>query len=288
MNKTDKTKDLDLSLTMQQKFNFDSKKIEDEINSEKKLYKKRSEIIFLKKKILKLEKIKNRYMIYIRILISCLLLFIIGISYLYYNHIKYEPKIVTKTVTKYVGGENIVFVGDSITYQYNLKDYYDDKYHLVNSGIDGNTTSDILNDMENRIYRYNPTKVVLLIGTNDVPYKSEKEIENNIKTIIDNIIDNRPNCEIYLESIYPVNDTDDEKISHDMVRKRKNEKIMNINKNLKSLAKNEKKVTYINMYDYLLDENGNLKIEYTKEGLHLNNDGYKVVTKVLKENIKMS
>ena len=31
MNKTDKTKDLDLSLTMQQKFNFDSKKIEDEI-----------------------------------------------------------------------------------------------------------------------------------------------------------------------------------------------------------------------------------------------------------------
>lgn len=288
MNKTDKTKDLDLSLTMQQKFNFDSKKIEDEINSEKKLYKKRSEIIFLKKKILKLEKIKNRYMIYIRILISCLLLLIIGISYLYYNHIKYEPKIVTKTVAKYVGGENIVFVGDSITYQYNLKDYYDDKYHLVNSGIDGNTTSDILNDMENRIYRYNPTKVVLLIGTNDIPYKSEKEIENNIKTIIDNIIDNRPNCEIYLESIYPVNDTDDEKISHDMVRKRKNEKIMNINKNLKSLAKNEKKVTYINMYDYLLDENGNLKIEYTKEGLHLNNDGYKVVTKVLKENIKMS
>ena len=288
MKKIDKAKDLDLSLTMQQKFNFDSKKIEDEINSEKKLYKKRNEIIRLKKKILRLEKIKNRYMICINILISCLLLLIIGISYLYYNHIKYEPKIVTKTVTKYVGGENIVFVGDSITYQYNLKDYYDDKYHLVNSGIDGNTTSDILNDMENRIYRYNPTKVVLLIGTNDVPYKSEKEIENNIKTIIDNIIDNRPNCEIYLESIYPVNDTDDEKISHNMVKKRKNEKIMNINKELKSLAKNEKKVTYINMYDYLLDENGNLKIEYTKEGLHLNNDGYKVVTKVLKENIKMS
>ena len=288
MKKIDKAKDLDLSLTMQQKFNFDSKKIEDEINSEKKLYKKRNEIIRLKKKILRLEKIKNRYMICINILISCLVLLIIGSSYLYYNHIKYEPKIVTKTVTKYVGGENIVFVGDSITYQYNLKDYYDDKYHLVNSGIDGNTTSDILNDMENRIYRYNPTKVVLLIGTNDVPYKSEKEIENDIKTIIDNIIDNRPNCEIYLESIYPVNDTDDEKISHNMVKKRKNEKIMNINKELKSLAKNEKKVTYINMYDYLLDENGNLKIEYTKEGLHLNNDGYKVVTKVLKENIKMS
>lgn len=288
MKKKRKSDDLDLSLTMQQKFNFDSKKIEDEIDNEKKLYKKRSEIITLKKKILKLEKNRNKYVVCIRILILFLIIFIVGFSCLYYNHIKYEPKIVTRTVTKYAGGENIVFVGDSITYQYDLKNYYDDKYHLVNSGIDGNTTNDVLNNMENRIYRYNPTKVILLIGTNDVPYKSEEEIVNNIKTIIDNIEKNRPNCEIYLESIYPVNDTDAEKISHDMVRKRKNEKITNINKKLKSLAKNEKKVTYINMYDYLLDENGNLKIEYTKEGLHLNNEGYKVVTKVLNENIKMS
>ena len=46
---------------MQQKFNFDSKKIEDELEVEKKLYKKRNEVISLKRKILELEKSKNRY-----------------------------------------------------------------------------------------------------------------------------------------------------------------------------------------------------------------------------------
>lgn len=287
MKKSDKTKEIDLSLTMQQKFNFDSKKIEDELENEKKLYRRKNEIIKLKKELLMLEKSKNKYKFVILLLII-FSFFTATLSFIYiYKYETFEPKTITKKVVKTLGDENIVFVGDSITYQYNLEKYYKDKIHVVNSGIDGNTINDVLDNLYERIYRYNPTKVFLLIGTNDVPYKDEKVIEDGIKEIVNNIRKNRSNCEIYLESIYPVNDTDNEKISHPMVNGRKNEKIMNINKELKAFADKTKNVTYINMYDKLLDENGNMKLEYTREGLHLSDEGYKVVTGVLSKYLKV-
>ena len=287
MKKSDKTKEIDLSLTMQQKFNFDSKKIEDELENEKKLYRRKNEIIKLKKELLILEKSKNKYKVVVLLLII-LLFFMSTLSFIYiYKYETFEPKTITKKVVKTLGDENIVFVGDSITYQYNLEKYYKDKIHVVNSGIDGNTINNVLDNLYERIYRYNPTKVFLLIGTNDVPYKDEKVIEDGIKKIVNNIRKNRSNCEIYLEYIYHVNDTDNEKISHPMVNGRKNEKIMNINKELKAFADKTKNVTYINMYDKLLDENGNMKLEYTKEGLHLSDEGYKVVTGVLSKYLKV-
>lgn len=285
MEKSVKNKETDLSLTMQQKFNFDSKKIEDELENGKKLYRRKNEIIKLKKELLILEKSKNKYKVVVLLLII-LLFFMSTLSFIYiYKYETFEPKTITKKVVKTLGDENIVFVGDSITYQYNLEKYYKDEIHVVNSGIDGNTVNDILDNSYERIYRYNPTKVFLLIGTNDVPYRDEYVIEECIKKLVTNIKKNRPNCDIYLESIYPVNDTDNEKISHSMVHGRKNEKIISINKTLKKFADKTENVTYINMYDKLIDEDGNMKLEYTREGLHLSDEGYKVVTKELSKYI---
>ena len=178
--------------------------------------------------------------------------------------------------------ENIVFLGDSITDFYDLDKYFYD-YNVVNSGISGNNTLDILNNMEERVYRYNPTKVVLLIGTNDLLRDtSNEEIAKNIDKIITQIKKNRPLAKIYLESIYPVNDTNNSKIDHSMVHNRKNEDIKAINKMIKKIAKDEK-IIYIDMYSLLEDSDENMKIEYTKEGLHMSGEGYKVITKTLKK-----
>ena len=37
------------------------------------------------------------------------------------------------------------------------------------------------------------------------------------------------------------------------------------------------------MYDELKDTNDNLKLEYTKEGLHISDSGYVVITKEIKK-----
>lgn len=227
--------------------------------------------------------IKNKKLhkgIIIALIISILVNGFTIFHFITYNH--HKVKEVTKVVEKEVIPENIVFLGDSITWMYDLNKYFEGK-KVVNSGGDGNTTSDILKNMNERVYKYNPSKIFILIGTNDIIYdKTKDEIVENIKKIIEEIQKNRPTCKIYLESLYPINDTKDKKINMHMVKNRTNKLIDEINTDLKKLSA-KLNITYINMHDNLVDEEGNLKLEYTNEGLHISQKGYEIITKKIKE-----
>lgn len=172
--------------------------------------------------------------------------------------------------------ESIVFLGDSITSRYDLNKYFPN-YNVYNSGIAGNMTKDILENMENRVFAYNPTKVFILIGTNDLVYSGldNDGIKNNIEEIINKIYEKNSNIKIYMESIYPVNNS----INKEIVETRTNENIKDLNNKIEKICNN--KCTYINMYDNLTDKNGNMKRIYTVDGLHLNKIGYKVITNKL-------
>ena len=172
--------------------------------------------------------------------------------------------------------ESIVFLGDSITSRCDLNKYFPN-YNVYNSGIAGNMTKDILDNMENRVLVYNPTKVFILIGTNDLVYSGldNDGIKNNIEEIINKIYEKNSNTKIYLESIYPVNNS----LNKEIVETRTNDNIKDLNNKIEKICNN--KCTYINMYDNLTDKNGNMKRIYTVDGLHLNKIGYKVVASKL-------
>lgn len=173
---------------------------------------------------------------------------------------------------------NYLFLGDSITDFYDLDKYYKG-LPIVNSGISGNTTDDILDDMKARVYDYNPSKVFLLIGTNDLIHDSSvDDIASNIEKIVNEINSNKPQAEIYVEGVYPVNDN----LDGDMVDVRNNDDIMDINEKIKKYC-DDNDYTYINMYDKLLDDDGNFNEEYTDDGLHPNGKGYEVITEELKK-----
>ena len=173
--------------------------------------------------------------------------------------------------------ESIVFLGDSITSRCDLDKYFPN-YNVYNSGIAGNMTKDILDNMENRVFVYNPTKVFILIGTNDLVYSGldNDGIKNNIEEIINKIYEKNSNTKIYLESIYPVNNS----LNKEIVETRTNDNIKDLNNKIEKICNNNK-CTYINMYDNLTDKNGNMKRIYTVDGLHLNKIGYKVVASKL-------
>ena len=176
--------------------------------------------------------------------------------------------------------ENIVFLGDSITDFYNLEDYYGD-LPVVNSGISGNKTYDIIGNLEDRVYKYNPTKVFILIGTNDLLHITDEEIVDGIIEIVNEIHKHRKNAKIYVESIYPVNNkTDNDVVIDWMVSERTNDRIININSILKTKSKSNP-YKYLNIYDKLTNEDGDLNLEYTKDGLHMSDKGYEVITKEL-------
>lgn len=172
------------------------------------------------------------------------------------------------------GYTNYLFLGDSITEYYDLDNYYPNM-PVINSGIAGNTTSDILNEMNERVYQYNPSKIFILIGTNDLQKgKKIEDIVDNIDKIIKEIKLNREYAEIYLQSIYPVDE------SRAAAESRKNDDINEVNGKLEKIAE-DNKITYVDIHSILADENSIIKSEYTKDGLHLSAEGYKVVTEYL-------
>ena len=289
--------DLDLSKTQQQQLVFDDVDLDATINldtsfMEKKDKKKVKKIVDEVVPVPKVDDVyeeKNKSTLIIVLLTIACLFFIsfIAYHYLFFDNSE-KVKVVTKKeeVVEKVVDNNYLFLGDSITEQYDLKEYYED-YPVVNSGVSGDFTSSIVENMKKRVYDYNPSKVFLLIGINDLRNgKDVSEIVSNTKEIIELIKENRPYSEIYLESIYPINKTDDDKIS-DSVRDIEfdNEKIIEVNDLLKDLAKDEK-ITYVDLYNKLIDDDGNLNISYTKDGLHISSEGYECITKELMKYIK--
>lgn len=285
----------DYSITRQQVFDFDEMKFSDELDTsfiENKRKKKEKIIDELNESYSKAEsahvakekkqqKKKNFTKIFFTLCLFILLIGAIVIS-IYALTRPDKVKIVTKEKEVVKIDDNYLFLGDSITEFYDLDEYYGD-LPVVNSGISGNSTEDILGDMEKRVYQYNPSKVFLLIGTNDIHYgTSLEEIVSNIEEIVSEIRKNRPYAEVYVESIYPVNQ------DMDGAEDRTNKEIMEINKKIEKYCK-DKKITYIDMFSLLKDPDSDevkLKEDYTKDGLHLSDKGYDVVTREIKKYLK--
>lgn len=188
-----------------------------------------------------------------------------------------------KTLNKYTRSRPSVFVGDSITQEFLLTEVFNE-YNVCNRGIGGDTTVGVLNRMNESIYDLNPGKLFLMIGTNDIELddRSSEKIVVNIRGICEKSLDKIPDLEVYIVSLYPVSEQNDLKIDRNTVGKRTNKQIDEINIMLKELSK-ELEATYIDINSILKDDNNNLKIEYTREGLHISPYGYELIEKVYKK-----
>lgn len=188
---------------------------------------------------------------------------------------------------KKVMSENIVFVGDSITKGYDLDKYYDEHYH-VQSGRDGDRVKDVLNDMNGRVYQYNPSKVFIMLGINDFVWDetSVEEVVNGIKEICSNIENRNPYAEIYIESIYPYSNKWKDEVNNDAHDEEYVlSRVKDANKELMKYAI-EKDYKYIDLFKLLTTDEGKYNLDYTNDGLHPNDEGYKIVTKEINKYIK--
>ncbi|MEG1963361.1 MAG: GDSL-type esterase/lipase family protein [Clostridia bacterium] len=171
---------------------------------------------------------------------------------------------------------DVVFVGDSITEGYNLETYFPNK-NYVNRGISGDKSGGVLNRINSNVIALAPKKIVLLIGTNDMHDNiSATQVFENTKATILEICSNLPQCVVFVEGIYPINENMDG-YSRGLEL---NKKFCQVNANLAALA-NGKNIIYIDTYNALLDKTNNLTPAYTRDGLHLLPAGYDVVTKLL-------
>lgn len=189
-----------------------------------------------------------------------------------------------KGYNKTANKNKIVFVGDSITEQYNVYEFFKG-YEVYNRGIGGDTTVGLAKRLNESIYDLEPNIIFLLIGTNDfglVENTTSLTLAERINLLVQEIHEKLPNTKIVLESIYPVHEKDGAKIDRLSVSSRSNKQINATNKLLSKI----KNCTYLDLNQKLKDKDGDIKYEYTVEGLHINVLGYEVITKNLIKCIK--
>lgn len=176
----------------------------------------------------------------------------------------------------------IVFMGNSITegwLQIN-PEFFKDKPYL-DRGISGQTTPQMLVRFRQDVVNLKPKAVVILAGTNDIAGNTGPStlemIEDNIASMVE--IAKANNIKVLLCSVLPAFDYPWKSGLNPA------EKIVELNKWIKNYCE-ENKLIYVDYFTPMADERNGLKKEYSEDGVHPNEDGYKVMAPLVEEAIE--
>lgn len=172
----------------------------------------------------------------------------------------------------------ILFVGSSLMEMFPIEEFIREKQLSLiayNRGIGGYKTEDLLKVLDICVYELSPRRIFINIGTNDLsdPDISMKQMIGNYDRILTQIEEKLPKAELYLMAYYPVNDKAAAEDMKPCLRIRTNAKIAQANHEVIKLAEKHN-AKYIDVNAPLKDAEGNLKKEYTIEGMHINRAGY--------------
>lgn len=170
--------------------------------------------------------------------------------------------------------QKVTLLGHSIIDQF--------EYDKINGMDVNNLGISGINTKEYNEYIFDTNKIqklgeitVIMFGTNDIINKetTDESILEQINKIIENIKRINPITKIYYIEITPVGTRMD----------RKNDRINKLNKYLHDKLKNS--VHYIEINEKLLNKFGKLDDKYTYDGLHLNEEGNKLLLDTIKSDL---
>jgi lysophospholipase L1-like esterase len=171
----------------------------------------------------------------------------------------------------------VIFIGDSITDYWKLADYFPSRpYAVVNRGIDGQTTPQMLVRFRQDVIDLHPKVLVVLAGTNDVAGVTgrtrNEDIEANYASMAE--LARAHKIHLVFSSLLPVyNYTEEAKESFAL---RPAERILALNRWLKDYC-SKNGLVYLDYFSALVDDRGMMKRDLSDDGLHPNVAGYKVM-----------
>ena len=177
---------------------------------------------------------------------------------------------------------DVTFLGDSLTqgfqiYETGLPNAHYCAYRGVgpNAVVNGTTCTRVDGQTEipmEALVASQPKAVYILLGTNvltrDTDYSGFLSYYGRMLDMIRQAL---PDAVIYVQSITPVRPEVRTKENHDGMY---GERFCRVNNDLAALAL-EKGCIFLNLWEFLADESGNLKVEYAQpDGYHLTSAGY--------------
>ena len=180
----------------------------------------------------------------------------------------------------------IVFAGSSLMEQFPIYEFLLDfqlPYTVYNRGVGGFTTDEFYAALEDCVFALEPAHLFLNIGTNDLngPEYRLSRLLDNYEKILQAIRGRLPATRLYLMAYYPVNPAV-ATIPHmqEIFRHRTNARIREASEGVRALAARYG-ARFLDCNAGLTDADGNLKAEYTIEGMHMYANGYKPVLDAL-------
>lgn len=178
------------------------------------------------------------------------------------------------------GEKRVVFIGNSITDGWpNAHPDFFKSNNYVGRGISGQTSPQLLSRFRQDVINLKPVAVLINIGTNDVaqntgPYNEEFTL-GNIMSMAE--LADANGIKVILSSVTPAGEYPWRKEIKDVPQK-----IMSLNAKIEAYAK-EKGFSYIDYFSVMCDENNALKSNLGTDGVHPNEEGYKIMEATAKK-----
>ncbi|MEH2141624.1 SGNH/GDSL hydrolase family protein [Nostoc sp.] len=184
------------------------------------------------------------------------------------NILKQEAKVAADQRTPHLS----ILAGDSLSLWF-PPDLLPEGKNWLNQGISGETSNGLLKRL--KIFdRTQPELIFVMIGINDlIGGMSDGVILDNQRQIISYLQKAHPTAQIIVQSILPHGAEEATWKGREKLQTIANSRIRQLNQQLQSIS-TKKGVKYLDLYPLFTNKQGNLRREFTTDGLHLSLEGY--------------
>ena len=163
----------------------------------------------------------------------------------------------------------ILFVGSSSFQRWNDMAAAFPKHRILNRGFGGSSLTDVIRYQDQVIYPYQPAQIVIYCGENDIAGDaklSAYEVYNRFLTLYSSIRNHMPTTPVSFVSVKP-----------SPSRWALRSKMMAINGWVHELSMSDRSLTYIDVWEAMLDKDRRPIAEiFGPDNLHMNEKGYKI------------
>lgn len=177
----------------------------------------------------------------------------------------------------------IVMFGDSLTDYFPMEKLKDVDGEIINSGQAGDTIAEMAARISYDVLPYQPDIILMQGGANDFLmslYPGYQELAHRVVNLALRLKQHLPETAIYVESLYPAY-TDRIGMMPSWADGKSNEEIKKINEEIRRFCEREG-IFFIDIFHHLIGKDGQLSREYTIDGIHLQDNAYEIVARVLR------
>jgi lysophospholipase L1-like esterase len=169
----------------------------------------------------------------------------------------------------------ILFVGSSSIRKWDNLHLVFSKYNVLNRGIGGAVTNDIVYYLDDLVFSYRPRQIVVYVGENDLPNESADTILSRTKVLFNKIREKLPAVPIVYIAMKP-----------SPLRFQYWQKAAKANELIKAFLSTLHDVKFVDVYSIMLTKELKPRPElFVEDMLHMNAEGYALWRKAVKPHL---